>query len=637
VASSRVTFIGDGVTKQFTVNFALGYETTAQVSCYVGSEATARQLLWLSDNLVTVGGDPAGLGVPVLFKRQTDVSARVVDFKDGNNMTGANLNRALAQPLRAIQEMIDIGIGKPGATGAKGDKGDTGPPGAKGEKGDTGPTGSQGIQGPKGLTGDKGSKGDQGIQGNQGIKGDTGATGATGGLGPKGDTGAQGVQGIPGVKGDTGAQGLKGDTGATGLRGLQGVDGPQGPQGIQGLKGDKGDTGDTGPRGDTGPQGAGVTIKGSVANPGALPASGELGDTYIVTGSGTGFTAGDGYAYTGTGWTNVGQIRGPQGIKGDTGTAGAAGAKGDKGDTGAQGIQGSAGAKGDTGAAGKDGAAGAKGDTGAQGIQGVQGQKGDTGTAGAAGAKGDKGDTGAQGPQGPQGIQGIQGVKGDTGAQGIQGPAGPGISYTPIEQGGIALDGGTGGLYNSKINLGWSPIGLRAYLDTATDLGCLWTDNIMGGAQARNRIKNMAGGSHFVAVVNDDNKGTVYAKLGQGFQWVDLNSTETDAEGLFNQTTHFVNVPLSGLYLITGSFRMTDPTGAFEYGFGVHTDLADGPHMLWDYRPVGAGTRYSAPYSRMVHLTAGQQIRMLFYSDKNGAQNLPIARGAFQVALITAD
>lgn len=198
---------------------------------------------------------------------------------------------------------------------------------AKGNTGPEGPEGPQGVQGPQGLKGDKGDKGDTGL---------TGATGATG---------PQGVQGLKGDKGD------KGDTGDVG---------PQGPIGLQGVQGPKGDQGDVGPQGPKGDQGvkgdtgAGVNIIGTLNDPSELPASGNTGDAYIISG--------DLYVWTGTSWENVGSIEGPMGPQGPEGPQGPQGAKGD------QGIQ------------------GAEGPQGLQGIQGIPG------------AKGDKGDTGAAGP-----------------------------------------------------------------------------------------------------------------------------------------------------------------------------------------------------------------------------------------------
>lgn len=203
------------------------------------------------------------------------------------------------------------------------------------------------------------------------VKGDAGPAvpGPQGPTGPGGPPGADGMRGPPG------------NPGATGGPGPQGVAGPMGPTPLappspwapstayvanppasvvtyQGstyvcttahtssaifdvtkfiVLASKGDMGQTGA---TGPQGAGTTIKGSVPTPNDLPMSGNMaGDLYIVTTSGSGYNAGDGYAYTGSGFVNVGPIRGPMGPAGQTGG---------KGDTGATGAPGANGATGPT-------------------------------------------------------------------------------------------------------------------------------------------------------------------------------------------------------------------------------------------------------------------------------------------------
>lgn len=200
-----------------------------------------------------------------------------------------------------------------------------------------------------------------------------GPPGATGPAGPIGAIGPQGPQGLIGPQGPQGPIGLTGATGPAGPQGNQGaagVTGPQGPIGLTGPAGPAGATGATGPVGPAGPQGAGVTIKGSVASPAALPTSGaSLGDTYIMQNSGTGYAAGDGYVFTNSGtdsgpgnnWRNVGQIRGPQGPQGTTGATGPQGPQGATGVTGPQGPQGAT------------GATGPQGPTGATGPQGPQG------------------------------------------------------------------------------------------------------------------------------------------------------------------------------------------------------------------------------------------------------------------------
>lgn len=125
------------------------------------------------------------------------------------------------------------------------------------------------------------------------------------------------IQGPPGPQGERGPTGPTGVRGPIGPAGPTGAEGPQGPQGPQGL------------------QGQGLTIKGTVATAGDLPASGNtVGDGYVV---GT-----DLYVWQpNASWLNVGPIsqgpegpRGPQGVKGDQGPAGPAGPQGDPGPQG---------------------------------------------------------------------------------------------------------------------------------------------------------------------------------------------------------------------------------------------------------------------------------------------------------------
>lgn len=215
--------------------------------------------------------------------------------------------------------------------------------------------------------------------GPQGPKGDTGAVGPqgpVGPVGPKGDTGPQGIQGI------AGPQGPKGDTGATGKDGtsvnIKGVvdSADKLPKtgnnvgdsyliagslyvwtgtawtnagNIQGPQGTKGDTGATGPQGLPGKDGSGVEIKGKVDSADKLPTTGNVdGDVYMV---GTSM-----YLWTGSAWSNLGNIQGPQGVAGKS-AYDVAVANGFTGDVKAwlASLVGKTGATGATGAPGKDG------------------------------------------------------------------------------------------------------------------------------------------------------------------------------------------------------------------------------------------------------------------------------------------
>ena len=172
---------------------------------------------------------------------------------------------------------------------------------------------------------------------------------------------------------------------------------------------------------------------------------GKDGDTYIDA------TTGDVYKKENGTWDKIGNIRGPQGLKGEAGVAGPQGPQGPKGDKGAQGLQGERGQDGAQGLPGRDGRDGAQGPAGRDGRDGkdvlngkvnpeaTQGKDGDKYVNTETGdvfvknngnwekegnIKGPKGDKGAEGAQGPKGADGAQGLPGRDGRDGAQGPAG---------------------------------------------------------------------------------------------------------------------------------------------------------------------------------------------------------------------
>jgi hypothetical protein len=111
------------------------------------------------------------------------------------------------------------------------------------------------------------------------------------------------------ASGPTGPQGPTGATGSAGPEGIQGVPGPTGPQGAAGT---------------------GITMKGTVAAPAALPGTGNThGDAYIVE-------ADDSlWIWDSTAWVSGGPIQGPPGAPGIQGEQGPTGATGPAGPAGA--------------------------------------------------------------------------------------------------------------------------------------------------------------------------------------------------------------------------------------------------------------------------------------------------------------
>ena len=208
-----------------------------------------------------------------------------------------------------------------------------------------------------------------------------------------------------GPEGPTGPQGIQGPTGP------QGIQGPTGPQGIQGptgffegqVKSDlipdqdnvysigsadykfkdlfvsantiyvgEASIGSSGteillPTGSTigGVNPGTIVIKGAVDNTSELPSDALVGDGYII-GQNLWVAIVDNPPDV-SGWTDVGEIKGPKGDTGDTGPTGP------KGDTGNTGPIGETGPKGDTGDTGPEGPTGpSDGPTGPTGPEGPQ-------------------------------------------------------------------------------------------------------------------------------------------------------------------------------------------------------------------------------------------------------------------------
>lgn len=113
MAYSRVVAVGNGVTTQFTVNFALDYISEYDVTCRVGTEIDGsgqpayRPITFLSTNLVQVSGAPAGNGVQIVFDRTVDKDDLVVDYNNGDQLDEDNLMTAQKQLMMVVHEVLD--------------------------------------------------------------------------------------------------------------------------------------------------------------------------------------------------------------------------------------------------------------------------------------------------------------------------------------------------------------------------------------------------------------------------------------------------------------------------------------------------------------------------------------------------
>ena len=239
---------------------------------------------------------------------------------------------------------------------------------------------------------------------------------------------------LSGVVGSDGASAYEvwiaeGNTGteADFLASLVGADGPQGPEGPAGPAGVDGAIG---PQGPAGADGTSVTILGSLASTGDLPASGNTpGDGYVITG--------DLHVWDGSAWNNVGPIQGPAGIAWQGAWVSATSYV----------ISDAVEHSGSSYLCVADHTADAASEPGVGGIWAASWDlltsRGDTGAKGPAGADGATGPEGPQGPPGVDGTDGAPGADGLNGADGVsfvwQGPWSVGTAYAlndVVENGG---------------------------------------------------------------------------------------------------------------------------------------------------------------------------------------------------------
>lgn len=113
MAYSYITRNGDGSTNTFSISFSLGFLERTDVDCRVGTEVDGigspvyRTITWINDGVVTISGDPPGLGVPVVFRRTVSKTILKHDYSDGAVIEEQNLDESNLQLMMAIHELLD--------------------------------------------------------------------------------------------------------------------------------------------------------------------------------------------------------------------------------------------------------------------------------------------------------------------------------------------------------------------------------------------------------------------------------------------------------------------------------------------------------------------------------------------------
>lgn len=117
MAYSRINYVGNGSTTQFSINFQLGFLSRADVTCHVIGEVDGlgnqlyRTLTWINDGLVSISGTAPATGTTVVFERTVDKDALVHDYSDGASIVEENLDQSNKQNIMLVHEVLDGRLG----------------------------------------------------------------------------------------------------------------------------------------------------------------------------------------------------------------------------------------------------------------------------------------------------------------------------------------------------------------------------------------------------------------------------------------------------------------------------------------------------------------------------------------------
>ena len=117
-ASSSTTHTGNGSTTAFAISFSFLSDSEIDVTVAGVTKTITTHYTISGSTLTFTGGNTPADGAAIKFQRDTDISAKKVDFQDGSVLTEIDLDTNADQVLFAQQEIIDKLVGiEEGATG----------------------------------------------------------------------------------------------------------------------------------------------------------------------------------------------------------------------------------------------------------------------------------------------------------------------------------------------------------------------------------------------------------------------------------------------------------------------------------------------------------------------------------------
>ena len=108
-AASFTNHTGNGTAGPFSISFS--YLSEAEVDVTVGGvlkTITTHYTFTSATQITFTSGNEPGNGVAIKFQRDTDISAKKVDFEDGSVLTESDLDTQNDQILFGLQEFTDV-------------------------------------------------------------------------------------------------------------------------------------------------------------------------------------------------------------------------------------------------------------------------------------------------------------------------------------------------------------------------------------------------------------------------------------------------------------------------------------------------------------------------------------------------
>ena len=106
-ASSSTTHTGNGSTTAFAISFSFLSDSEIDVTVAGVTKTITTHYTISGSTLTFTGGNTPADGAAIKFQRDTDISAKKVDFQDGSVLTEIDLDTNADQVLFAQQEIID--------------------------------------------------------------------------------------------------------------------------------------------------------------------------------------------------------------------------------------------------------------------------------------------------------------------------------------------------------------------------------------------------------------------------------------------------------------------------------------------------------------------------------------------------